>query len=79
MSAASAKAASGVGVKERAGDECSDEASAKEDPRHNNRGWSNRAEEFCEGCEIGRLVPARRLAASADRLNIIRAVKVRMP
>ena len=74
VSAASAKVAEGVEVKERAGEECSDEASARVDPRHNNRGCSNRAEEFCEGCETGGLAPASKLAASADKLNMIRAV-----
>jgi hypothetical protein len=79
VSAASAKAALGVGVKVGAGDVCSAAASAKGEPRHNSRVCNNRAAESCEGCDTGIPDPANKLAAKADKLNIIRAVKGRMP
>lgn len=73
--AASAKAAFGVGIDERVGEECSDETRAKVAPRLSNPGRNIRAEESSEGRETGAPEPARRLAARADRLNMIRAVK----
>jgi hypothetical protein len=79
VNAASAKVASGVGVNESEGDRSADEASTKGDPRHNNRGRSNRDEESCDACDMGVPEPANKLAASADKLNIIRAVKFRAP
>lgn len=75
VSAASAKVASGVGAKERTGDACSEAASANGAPMHSKRGRSRRAEESREEGETGVPAPAKRLAASADKLNMIRAVK----
>lgn len=74
VSAASAKVASGAGVKDSTGDACSDAVSAKVAPRQSNRGRNIRADELGEEWETGVPEPANKLAASADRLNIIRAV-----
>ena len=74
VNAASAKVASGVLVNECEGDGCSAAASTKGDPRQSNRGRSNRDDESCDACKIGVPGPANKLAASADKLNIIRAV-----
>ena len=75
VSAANANAASGAGAKDRTGEACSEGASAKGDPRQSSREWNKRADESCAGCDTGVPVPANRLAASADKLKIIRAVK----
>ena len=75
VNAASAKVASGVGVKESAGEAWSEAASANGAPRQSKRGRSKRAEESGEEGETGVPAPAKRLAASADKLNMIRAVK----
>jgi hypothetical protein len=79
VSAASAKVASGACENTSAGDSCSEATSANGDPRHSKRGRSNRAEESSEGCDTGVPEPANKLAASADKLNMIRAVKGRAP
>jgi hypothetical protein len=73
VSAVRAKAASGVCAKGRAGDACSEEESAKGTTKRSNRGVDS-----CEGRGIGAPAPANKLAARADKLNIIRAVKCRV-
>jgi hypothetical protein len=69
VNAASANAASGAFVNGRAGDACSETVSAKGATNRSNRG-----DESCEQGTTGVPEPARRLAASADKLNKIRAV-----
>lgn len=64
-------------MNECAGDRCSSTASTNGDPMHNNLGRSNRADESCEACSTGVPEPASKLAARADKLNMIRAVKGR--
>ncbi len=75
VSASSAKVASGAGVNAWTGDECSGAAREKVDPRQSKRGRSNLADELGEEYDTGEPEPANRLAASADKLNMIRAVK----
>jgi hypothetical protein len=74
VNAASAKVASAACRKGRAGDACSETESANGAPKHNSRGRSKRGLASSEGCSDGVPEPANKLAASADKLNIMRAV-----
>lgn len=71
VNAASAKAASGACVNGRSGDACSETDSTKGTTNRKYRGV-----ESCEGFTAGVPEPANKLAASADKLNKIRAVNV---
>jgi len=69
VSASSAKVASGAGANASAGEACSEDTSAKGVTKRSSRGV-----ESCAGCATGVPEPANKLAASADKLNIMRAV-----
>ena len=68
VSAASAKGASARCGNGRVGDACSEEWTNGATKR------SNRGVESCAGCTTGVPEPANKLAASADKLNKMRAV-----
>ena len=69
VSAERANDASGGCENERLGDECSEAERTKGTTKRSNRGV-----ESCAGCKTGVPEPANKLAASADKLNIMRAV-----
>jgi hypothetical protein len=75
VNAVSENVAPGAGVNDKEGEECSETSSANGAPRHSNRGRNNRAAELGDEGDTGVPAPANRLAASADKLNMIRAVK----
>ena len=69
VNAASAKVASAVCMKGRAGEACSETESTNGATKRSNRGLAS-----SEGCKEGVPEPANKLAARADKLNIMRAV-----
>ena len=69
VSAARESAASGGCENDRLGEECSDAERTNGTTKRSNRGV-----ESCESCDTGVPEPANKLAASADKLNIMRAV-----
>lgn len=72
VSAASAKVASAVWINGRAGEACSAADSTSGTAKRSNRGV-----ESCKGWKTGIPEPANKLAASADKLNKMRAVNER--
>lgn len=69
VNAASAKVASAVCMKGRAGEACSETESANGATKRSKRGLAS-----SDGWSDGVPEPANKLAASADKLNIMRAV-----
>ena len=69
VSAASAKVASAVCINGLAGEACSPAERTNGATKRSKRGVAS-----SEGCKEGVPEPANKLAASADKLNIIRAV-----